>query len=89
MAMALAATVVNRKEIPATRLRWCEVDCPALHQSRKTDTSIIVMIEPIAIIFIERSFCVRTTLASAFLPPISLAARLTALLMMLHERTIR
>ena len=50
--------------------------------------SAIVIIEPIAIIFIDKSFWVRTTLASAFFPPISLAASPTALLMMPHERTM-
>ena len=41
------------------------------------------MMEPMAIIFIEMSRCVRFTLASTLdLPPISLAASPTALLMM-------
>ena len=45
--------------------------------------------EPIAIIFIDKSFCVRSTLAAVVLLPfISLAARLTAPLIKPHDFTM-
>ena len=50
---------------------------------------MIVMIDPIAIIFMEISRCVRLTFTSTLLLPfISFAASPTALLMILHDFTI-
>ena len=89
--MALAATVVNRKAIPATNkmaTMLCNMFPCITSKKKKTEISRMVKIEPKAIIFIERSFCVRITLVSTFLPPISLDANPTALLMIPHERTI-
>ena len=52
--------------------------------SKKKNSKIsrMVKMDPKAIIFMERSFCVRMTFASTFLPPISLAASPTALFIM-------
>ena len=49
---------------------------------------MMVMMEPMAMIFIDRSFWVRTTLASVFLLSFPWRQDLRALLMMPHERTM-
>ena len=91
MAIALAATVVNRNAMPATS-RMATMLCntfPCITSKKKNSKiSRMVKMDPKAIIFMERSFCVRMTFASTFLPPISLAASPTALFIMPHERTI-
>ena len=89
MAMALAATVVNRKAMMVTS------SMPTTAKSRlpfitpirkKMNVMMRVMIEPMAMILNEMSRWVRGRAEPAFLLPfISLAASPTAFLMMPHD----
>ena len=94
MAMALAATVVNRKAmIPTTKIPTTA--CSRLKfitpKKKKTNTANKQTITPITMIFIGRSRCVRGSMmpVAADFPPLnSLEASPTADLMMLHDLMI-
>ena len=86
MAMALAATVVKRKAITATSsmaMTACSRLPSITPNQKKRKVTMMVTIEPTAIILKEMSRCVRFTSSSTpLLPFSSLAAKPTAPLMM-------
>ena len=92
IAIAFAATVVKRNAMIVTSSKATMVKrtLPFITSKKKnSNTNMIVMIEPIATTFIGKSRWVRCDpiVAVAF-PPISFTARLTALLIMLHDLRI-
>ena len=92
MAMALAATVVNRKAMTATSKMPTAANnmLPSITPSQKNrNTRARVTIEPTAIILNEMSRRVRSCpLSTLALPFISFAARLTAPRTMPHDFTM-
>ena len=93
MAMAFAATVVNRKAITATMsipTTACQILKSTTPTKKKTNVTNKAIPTPMAIIFIGRSRCVRSTATddALLLPFISEAANPTALRIMLHDRMI-
>ena len=89
IAIALAATVVNRKEIINTismaTMVWKRL--PNTPNWKKMKVVIKVASKPIRINFIERSCCVRSATSSLpFFPPNSFTARPKACLIIPDER---
>ncbi len=88
MAMARAATVVNRNEMPATTARPAKawpMPTPGTMNQKKQNTASRVMIRPEVTMFIGRSRCVRsTTPPAADLAAAPPAASLKAPRMMLR-----
>ena len=85
MAMALAATVVNKKAITKT-ISTATIVCSQLFNRpnwKKTSTQMSVAQRIVRMVFIVRSCCVRSgALVAAFLPPSSDTARPIAWRMM-------